>query len=451
MRFLAIGLMAAVLAGALSPVSALAADKKAAAPAVGIGDAKSHAQAMMEAPPLIQQTGINCTPTDANFIVGKSTEQGKQTNTKIYELVCQQGLGWMIFAPEGGAPNAFDCMALNTRKPAAGAKDNGAVYCRLPQNENPMQGLQAVAAQAGTNCPVAQGRWMGSSTDNKLDQYEIACSDGNAFVLQVPRAGSTQKLTSVSCLSLKPGDCTYFTKEKYLAQLTAMAQPANRPCQLADGRYIGRTPSSHTFYEVACSDGKSGYVLETDQNNAYVRAIECGRSGAMGLSCELTSAGAAQTSENQTYSTAAKGIGFDCDVKSYHQFGVDSKTGREVVELACNNHPESYIALLPVDKGQTGRYMDCARAAGVGLKCVLTSGDLTNAKLSSDVSKSGKTCQVTNARDVGTTAAGDDYVEVACSGGAGMVISYPQTNDTAKSVQTCAQAKATGLACTLSK
>ena len=451
MRFLAIGLMAAVLFGALSPASAFAADKKAAPPAAGVGDAKSHAQAMMEAPPLIQQTGINCTPTDANFITGKSTENGKQTTTKIYELVCQQGLGWMIFAPEGGAPNAFDCLALSTRKPAPGAKDAGAVYCRLPQNENPLQGVQTIAASAGNNCQVSQARWMGSSADNKLDQYEVGCSDGGAAVIQAPRVGSTQKLTVVSCLNLKPGDCTYYTKEKYLAQLTTMAQPAGKPCQVSDGRYVGRTPASHSYYEVACSDGKSGFVVEADQNNAYVRAIDCGRSGAMGLSCELTSAGAAQTTENQTYTTAAKGIGFDCDVKSYHQFGVDSKSGREVVELACNNHPESYIALLPVDKGQTGRYMDCVRAAGVGLKCVLTPVDLTYAKLTSDVSRSGKTCVVSNARDVGTTATGDDFVEAACGAGPGVVISYPPTNDAPKAVQTCAQAKATGLACTLSK
>ena len=423
MRFLAIGLMAAVLFGALSPASAFAADKKAP-PAPGIGDAKSHAQAMMEAPPLIQQTGINCTPTDANFITGKSNDNGKQTTTKIYELVCQQGLGWMVFAPEGGMPTAFDCLALNTRKPAAGAKDTGAVYCRLPQNENPLHGIQTVAASAGNNCQVSQARWMGSSADNKLDQYEIACADGGAAVIQAPRAGSTQKLTAVNCFNLKPGDCTYYTKDKYLAQLTTIAQPAGRPCQINDGRYVGRTPNNHSYYEVACSDGKSGFVVEADQNNAYVKAIDCGRSGAMGLSCELTSAGAAQTSENQTYTTAAKGIGFNCDVKSYHQFGVDSKTGR---------------------------YMDCVRASGVGLKCVLTPIDLTYAKLTSDVSASGKSCQVTNARDVGTTAAGDDFVEAACGAGPGVVISYPQTTDAPKAVQTCAQAKATGLACTLSK
>ncbi len=95
--------------------------------------------------------------------------------------------------------------------------------------------------------------------------------------------------------------------------------------------------------------------------------------------------------------------------------------------------------------------MNCVRAAGVSLKCVLTPIETTYAKLSSDISKSGKSCQVSGARDVGTTAAGDDYVEVACTGGSGMVLTYPQTNDTIKASQTCAAAKATGLACTLSK
>ena len=446
MRLLAIGLMATVLAASLLPACASAADK----PPPGVGDAKSHAQAMMDVPPLIQQTGINCTPTDANVQSGKTNTNGKQINTKIYEVVCQQGLGWMIFAPEGGTPNAFDCLALSTRKPAAGQKDTGQIYCRLPQNEDPVKGMQTIAAQAGVNCPISEARWMGSSADNKLDQYEIACADGSADVLQVPRVGGAQKLTAVSCMDLKPGDCSYLSKDKYLAQLTAMAQPSGRPCQITDGRYLGKTPQGHSFYEVACSDGKSGYVLEVDGANHYVRTIDCGRSGPMGLSCELTSAGAAETSEDATYTQAAKGIGFDCDVKSYHQFGVDSKTGREVVELACNNHPESYIALLPVDKGQTGRYMNCARAAGVSLKCVLTPIEATYAKLSSDVSKTGKSCQVTGARDIGTTANGDDYVEVACQGGPGLVLTYPMANDDVKSSQTCAAAKGVGLTCTLS-
>ena len=447
MRFLALGLVAAALAVAFSPAGAHAADKKVPP---GIGDAKSHAQAMSETPPMIQQLGINCTPTDANVVVGKSTDNGKSINTKIYELVCQQGLGWMIFAPDGGAATGFDCLALTERKPKPGEADKGQVFCRLPQNADPVTGLQPVAAQAGVACPVAKARWMGTSSDNKLDQYEIACADGAASVLQVPRVGGSQKLTAVNCLALKPGDCQYFPKETYFAQLTTMAQPANRPCQITNVRYIGRTPNNHTYFELACSDEKSGYVLEADENNHYARSLDCGRAAVVG-GCELTSASAVQTNENSTYTQAAKAIGFDCNVKGYHQFGLDSKSGREVVELACDNRPESYITLLPVDKGQQGEYRNCVRAAGVGLKCVLTPIEATYTKMSSDISRSGKSCQVTGGRDLGTTAAGDDYVEAACSGGTGFVLAYPARSDSFKSVQTCAAAKATGLACTLSK
>ncbi|HEY5409653.1 MAG TPA: hypothetical protein VIJ94_02890 [Caulobacteraceae bacterium] len=448
MRFLALGLMAAVLAAALTPAGAYAADKDKKLP--GQGDAKSHAQAMMDAPPLIQQVGINCTPTDANFMVGKSNEGGKATSTKIYELVCQQGLGWMIFAPEGGAPTAFDCLALSERKPKAGEADKGQIYCRLPQNADPAKGLAATVAQTGTTCQIADGRWRGTSADNKMDQYEIACTDSNDFVLQVPRGG-TPKPNAVNCIDMKAGECQYLPKDKYLAQLTAMGQASGRPCQVTDGRFMGRTPANHSFFELACSDEKSGYVLETDQDNHYVRALDCGRAAGMGLGCELTSAAAVQTSEDTTYTEAAKAIGFNCPVSGYHQFGVDSKTGREVVELSCTGHPESYISLLPVDKGQTGAYINCVRAAGIALKCVLSPMEATYAKLSSDVSQNGKSCQVTSARDVGTTADGDDYVEAACAGGPGVVIRYPAKTDTAKSVQTCAAAKATGLTCTLSK
>jgi hypothetical protein len=446
MRFLAIGLMAAALAAAVAPAASYAADKT-------VGDAKSHADAMKAVPALIQQVGLNCTPVDA-YSPGASKAKdanGKEVTTKLYEVACQQGLGWMIFAPDGGAPSAFDCLALSVRKPKAGEADKNQVYCRLPQNENPAAALQPLLAQAGaSNCTVKEARWMGGTPDGKLDEYEVLCAEGAAYVLQVPKAGGTQKLTAVNCMSQKPGECQYFGKDAYMAKLTAMAQPANRPCQITDGRYIGSTPQKHNFYEVACSDGKSGYVLEADANDRFVQAIDCGKASGIGGGCQLTSAEAAQTSESTVYTQAAKAIGFNCNVKSYHSFGTDSKTGREVVELACDGHPESYIALLPVDKGQQGEYMNCVRAGGIGLKCVLSPAEATYAKMSSELQAAGKSCQVANARDVGTTKEGDNYVEAACANGPGFMLNYAAHAETVKSAMTCAAAKGQGLDCTLS-
>lgn len=454
MRLFAIGLLAAVLTAALSPVSAFAASKpKAVDMSKIVADPKSHKEAMAAVPPLIQQLGLNCTPVDA-YTPGQSKTKdasGKDVVTKLYEVACQQGLGWVIFAPTGGKPSGFDCLALSVRKPKPGETDTGQVYCRLPQNENPLAGLQPLLTQAGvSNCTLKDGRWMGSTPDGKLDQYEALCTSGTDYVLQVPRMGATQKLAAIDCMSQKPGDCQYFPKEAYLAKLSAMAQPSGRPCQVTDGRYVGSTADKKNFYEVACSDAKSGFMLETDADGHYVNAVDCGKAGGIGGGCQLTSAEAAQTAENSTYTTAAKQIGFNCDVTSYHSFGTDSKTGREVVELACAGRPASYVALLPVDKGQQGQYMDCLRASGIGLKCVLTPISATYAAMSSDLSAAGKSCQVTNGRDIGSTKEGDSFVEVACASGPGYVIDYSPTSTAVKSTMTCAAAKQRGVDCTLS-
>lgn len=454
MRFFAIGLLAAVLAAALSPVSAFAADQPKADQAKTVGDAKSHSQAMAAVPALIQQIGLNCTPTDAYSPgVGKNKDPatGKDVNTKIYEVACQQGLGWIIFSPDTGAPSAFDCLALSVRKPKSGEKDDGKqLFCRLPQNDNPMAGLQPVLAKAnGPNCTLKQARWVGSTPDGKVDEYEAMCEDGSDYILQAPKAGASQPLEALNCMMEKPGDCQYLPKDAYLAKLNAMAQGANRPCQITDGRYIGSTPDKMNFFELACSDGKSGYVLQTDASDHYVRAIDCGKATNIGGGCQLTSSSAAQTAENATYTTAAKEIGLDCNVTSYHSFGTDTKTGREVVELQCAGHPESTVALLPVDKGQQGEYMDCVRVTDIGLKCVLTPMEATYARFTSQLQAAGKSCQVNDARSIGSTKEGDSYVEVSCSTGPGYAIDFAAHSTAVKSAMTCPVAKTQGVDCTL--
>src|SRR5215469_13946838 len=115
MRSFAIGLAAAMFAAALAPVAAHAADKPAAkAPADPTADPKKHQQGMTEVPPLLQQTGVNCTLTDAVFQGQAKTKDaaGKEQNSKFYEAACQEGVGYIIVAPDGAPANAFDCLAM---------------------------------------------------------------------------------------------------------------------------------------------------------------------------------------------------------------------------------------------------------------------------------------------------------------------------------------------------
>lgn len=455
MRSIAIGLAAALFAAALSPVAAFAADKKADA-AKAAADAKSHETGMKEAPALAQQAGLPCTITDATYMGSGKMKgaDGKEQTVKLYELVCSEGLGYLIQAKDGEAPQGFDCLAMSRNKPKPGEPDKGAVYCKLPANEDPIKSMQAVAAKAGVKaCTVDKANWLGNSPTDKVDQYEISCAEGSAYVIQYPRVGSTRELVAADCFTMEPGKCEYFPKDKYLATLSRMAAPAGRTaCQVTDGRYIGTSKESkNSFYEVACADQKSGFMLEADATGKYVRSIDCARASSVGGGCTLTAGAAAQTEENATYTRLAKSIGLECDVKSYHSFGQDQQSGREVVELACNNQPEGLIALLPVDKGQNGEWFNCVRASIRGLKCSLTPIEATYAKVSTQITGVGKACQVTNARGVGKSADGSEFVEVQCAAGGGQMLEYAAKGDQLKSSTSCGQAAGIGGGCKLGK
>ncbi len=450
MKSIALGLAAALLVAALAPATSFAATGPTKE---SKDDVKKHQQAMTEAPPVAKQLGLNCTVTDANFLgVSKAKDEasGKEVSSKIYEVACQEGLGYMLRAPDTGTPDGFDCLAVSKNKPPAGQPDKGGFFCHLPANDTPLQGLQTFAAKSGLKCTVAQARWMGADPAQKFSQYELACSEGPVYVMQLPDVGSPKTLTTIDCMTVEEGGCQFMTKEKKVALITALAAPAKQPCQVTDAKWIGKTKTGESFYEVACTDEKAGFVMETSAEGQYLKAIDCGRAmSVMGASCTLTSAVAAQTEANSTYTRLAKEIGYPCDVKSYHFFGQD-KTGREIVELSCNDHPDGAIATLPTEKGQTGEFWNCARAeAHPPLKCALAPPEATNAKLAAQIASQGKTCQVSKYRGVGTGATGDDYVEVACSGAPGYMIEYKPGSDSVASVIACTSAKGIGTGCTL--
>src|SRR6185437_3121381 len=98
MRFLRLGFIAA-MAMAFCGQQALAAD--ATPPKI---DAKVHAQAMMDAPPLVQAAGMKCDVSDAYLLgVSDDTVNGKKYKSSFYEIACGQGgLGYIFKSSPGG-------------------------------------------------------------------------------------------------------------------------------------------------------------------------------------------------------------------------------------------------------------------------------------------------------------------------------------------------------------
>ena len=438
MKRTALGL-AAVFVAALLPFTVLAASKKDEA----ANNAKSHATGMAEGPPLAKQLALPCTATDADFVQGtQKGADGKATPTKIYELVCQEGLGYVIFAPEGGMPAGIDCLALADNKPQNGQPAKGGLYCKLPANEDPVKGFSGVMTKAGVNCTPSKGRYVGSAASPPLEEYEIYCSDDRDFLVQLPRVGSTAPLLVDDCVRAKEGLCTFFPHDKVLATLSTWAAPAGRTsCQISDARYMGTsTTNKNSFYEIACAGGQPGYVLQLDPSNKYVAAIDCSRAAGVG-GCSMTAA----TADIATYAKAVKAVGVPCALKGYRSVGVDSTTNREIVEISCSDHPDGGFALLPVGAGK-GEFYNCARAEIRKLQCTLTTPDATNGKLTQQITSLHESCKVTRYRPMTLGTSTSDFVEVACAGEPGWVIEYTQgvIPEAPKSVLACSTAKSLG-------
>lgn len=432
MRALGIGLAAALIL-AVTGGAALAAPKDAFS-------SDQHKQGMKEAPPLVAASHLPCTITDAAFL-GTGAGPDK-VPLKFYEVACQEGLGYVVAAKDKATTpsSVYNCVMMSS--PTPDGKPNPAA-CKLPGNANPVAGLNPLMARSGRPCSVDKARYMGSTADMSMTQYEIACADGGDYIVQAP-AGQDAKVTAIPCVQLPASagtQCTLTTPEQQAAVYQQLIAASGKPCTLKDKRYIGSGDNTD-FYEIACTDGK-GYVIEADGSGKFKEAIDCAKAAGIGGGCTLTDARLAETEQDAVYTDLAKKAGFDCAVSKYADFPTQDNT-TEIVELACSNRPDGGVGFFS-NKGPPV-VKDCLRSETEGYRCSFSSIDPLYAKLTGQLKARGKgSCTVNGARAYGRTTAGDELVEVSCSdGGPGWVIQYSATSTAPTDLLNCAQAAQTG-------
>ncbi|MGZ8369704.1 MAG: hypothetical protein ACXWVJ_02385 [Caulobacteraceae bacterium] len=399
---------------------------------------------------MLAQTNRACTITDAAYLGGgkQKDESGKMVETKLYETACSDGPGLIIISREGQTPTANDCVQFATAAATTDPKTKPLV-CKLSANATPYAGLQPILAKTGQQCQITKARWIGYSPSVLINQYEVGCADGAAFILTVPVTGATRPLAIDNCIRAGENSaCQYLTAEQVVAAISKLAAPANRQCQITKARFVGVTPDRRAYYEVGCADEKAGYMFETDTQDRFVRAIDCAKASGLAGGCTYTNAAVAETEQSGIYTKLSGQIGHKCDVKEYRSIGMDSQK-REVVEVLCANASDSGIVFLPTGAGQKGEYLNCIRASARSLRCGLVPVPTSYAVLTAQVSAKGKSCQVSNARGLGQDTSGFEYVEAACSGQPGVVIKYGPGSDSVQDVIACAQAKGIGGGCKL--
>jgi hypothetical protein len=438
MRFIGIGIAAALTLAFMAPSAVLAAKKPAAAalPADGI-DLKAREKGMADVPAVITAAGVTCTLAEARF-VGEDAKKGQS----YYEFSCSAGMGGVLLSNKDGTkPSYFTC--LETNKPDATGKPS-ALACKLAGNAAPEQQLAQFIAKTPVACQIEKARAIGASTTNAY--FEVGCVGGAGYILTTVAPPSTEGAIKMNtCLAYEGGNisCNMTTSEAQLALADTLAASSGKNCVVKDKRYILSTVTGSTYFEVACQDGK-GYVLERNAAGALARANDCANPPA-GAECNLTDAREAKTEQAGLYSRLAAKAGFPCTVGKYALF--PSKAKEEVVELQCTNRPDGGVAVFDADGN--GKVLNCVLSLLDGRKCSFSDAAAAYPAVTADLKAMGKTtCTVSEARPIGRTATGDGYLEVGCSDGLpGWVMIYAAGTSKPKEVLSCKQAAGVGGGC----
>lgn len=445
MRPIRFGLIAALALSIVAPASVMSAAPKQD-PKAALMAAKAKEKGKLEAPPLVQAAGVNCTVTDARWM-GEDRVQ----LVNIYEVACQQGMGFVILAkvvdPKVGPvddakPQAYTC--LETSRPAADGSSS--LKCELPGNNEFGLALAPYVAKAGSDCVIDQVRAIGQGA--KSAYFEVACKSGEGFIM-VTSAPPTpeQPVQMNTCLAYEPGGnlfCELTDRASQLQIVDRLVAKSGRNCAVKDRRYVLSGKDGSNYYEVACDNG-SGYMVQQNAKGDLQRVLDCGSADFVGGGCTLTDARAAQTEQASLYTRLAGKAGFPCDVTKYAP--LPTTGAKEVIELQCSNRPDGGIAIFTA---QGGKVMNCVLAELEGYRCSFSKKDAVYPKLTANLKTMGKTtCVVSDARVVGK-AADEGFVEVACADGLpGWVLGYPTNSEAPKEVLSCTQAANIGGGCRL--
>jgi hypothetical protein len=436
MRPIVLGLIAAAMA-AILPAAAVAATPTSPAPKPPEITKDARDQGMKAAPKLLAALNLPCQVSDARLI-----GQDPKTKQTYYEVACKAAMGYILVDRGAGkAPIWQDC--VDQEKVDAQGKVNGAA-CYLPGNSaDPKTQLAPFVAATKVACDVTQARGIGHS--DEADYFEVGCQNGRDYVLKTSAPASLDKPAQlITCLAYAntPISCKFSTSDAQLAVADQLAAQSGKGCQVTNRRYMLTAQDFSNYWEVACQNGK-GYVLREDASGKLGDTIDCAVADQIAGGCTLTNARQSQTEEASLYSNLAKKAGFACDVSKYGPINANLP-GREVVELACSNRPDGAIAIFPANPAEVGQVFDCAHSELAGYRCSFTEASAAYPKLTSDLTKLGKTsCAVSGERTVGVSDADHlGYLEVACAdGNPGYVVSYNLPAMTPKEAIACGFAR----------
>ncbi|MBX7249514.1 MAG: hypothetical protein K1X35_10795 [Caulobacteraceae bacterium] len=234
------------------------------------------------------------------------------------------------------------------------------------------------------------------------------------------------------------------SKALAMAEAPAVLQRANTVCTITDALATGNGKVTINgaqvevkTYEVACSEGL-GYLLQ-DRGAGGAFAFDCIQVAASNAATAAAAPAAATPARGQAAPAAAPqscrlsanqnavamiqpvmtATGKTCAVSNVAFLGQSATSGLRRYEVACGASI-GYIIDRPATGAPTA--VDCISASASGAECKLTSKEQINAYIGSIATRSGRPCNISGTRVMGSTSSGSTYYELACAGAQGYVM-----------------------------
>ncbi|UDF02656.1 hypothetical protein [Asticcacaulis sp. AND118] len=289
--------------------------------------------------PIVKSYDAGCTVSNARWL-------GAVTEHKFdrYEIACEGRPGVVVDVPFAGSDTklAFSNCLI--------AKGNSA--CQFTTAEQAVQSLQDPVKQGQLPCTVEKARWLGRSTADNADFYEVGCAGKPGFILQTDTAlkykanfGCDRAGTLGPCQFTDAASLTAGARDAYTQKL----KTAGITCTIGDFNVVGvETATKRELVEFKCPEQKFGLAafIPTEGSTAKFEAMDCFTMISRRKECGFVT----KATLDQHLDTLIKGAKKDCDIQQINYLGRGDDDAA-LVEIACTNK-RGYVGA--VMKARTG-------------------------------------------------------------------------------------------------
>lgn len=225
----------------------------------------ARAKAKGQSVPLLQALKVSCDVSDAKLVVAGTSRPasgGKEVETRVYEVACSGSMGYLLERVGKEMPIAISCLSAEEARAVDVAKGKEpSFFCKLPDNTNVYAMVTSmIVAGVGAQCEVATLQLYGRSESTHSEYSEVACKDGNGFLLRIAQPGFPANSVVMSC---------------------AEAAKQNIKCRLTDAGPVEVPVTLQTFKEalahngVTCEIAKIRLIGQEDHLKRYVVEYIC--------------------------------------------------------------------------------------------------------------------------------------------------------------------------------